>query len=231
MLTNSELFYRTAERFQNDRKALTDEYNAKMKGLERHRGSEYFTEESKKASKEFSEKLGALQQEARKTLYIALESMEKANNSRGVIAPTPEQINILTALKMRDKLTRAELDRAANSLSGNDVCLSVLQELAAKNDIIGVSYSSRGTDAPASVIDMQLRDMKSGIEDFLKYDTVKSGRLAAKYYADLYGTTGNEPELRKRPLFNSKDGAFSEIGGISANAAFYDAIDGTGGAE
>lgn len=116
MLTNSELFYRTAERFQNDRKALTDEYNAKMKGLERHRGSEYFTEESKKASKEFSEKLGALQQEARKTLYIALESMEKANNSRGVIAPTPEQINILTALKMRDKLTRAELDRAANPL-------------------------------------------------------------------------------------------------------------------
>ena len=177
MLTNSELFYRTAEKFQNDRKALTDEYNAKMKGLERHRGSEYFTEESKKASKEFSEKLGALQQEARKTLYIALESIEKAN------------------------------------------------------DIIGVSYSSRGTDAPASVIDMQLRDMKSGIEDFLKYDTVKSGRIAAKYYADLYGTTGNEPELRKRPLFNSKDGAFSEIGGISANAAFYDAIDGTGGAE
>lgn len=37
--------------------------------------------------------------------------------------------------------------------------------------------------------------------------------------------------VRKRPLFNSKDGAFSEIGGISANAAFYDAIDGTGGAE
>ena len=49
-MTNTERFYKAALNFQNDRAATVTAYERKMQELEKHKGSEFYDEESKKAA-------------------------------------------------------------------------------------------------------------------------------------------------------------------------------------
>lgn len=221
-MTNSEQFYQAALRFQNERKEATDTYEKRMHELEAHRGSAYYNAEAKAAKDELADKLESLKGSARRQLAPVVEAMVKANNSRGMTAPTTEQLNVLAALKMRTNLTRVELDKAANSMDGNALALSVLNDLARTNGI-AASYTSMSKE-PADASEA-LSSMSAKVNDFIDYDTTRAARIAAKHNADHYGTA--PAALGKRALFNDKDGCFREVCGVGSDyEAFYSVVDG-----
>lgn len=231
-MRNSDLFYSKAAEFQSKRKAVMDTYEKTIAGLERARGSQLYTEETQKAAQARDTALKALRDEYRGSFSTALGAMAAENDKRGETPPTAEQLSILQALKMRDKVTRADLDRAANSCKNNPLAISVLNELSQKCGIFHV-YRAETGEMGVEDTAQAINSLRRSVNDFMEHDTQKAARIAANYYETVYGNTGNGRNLPKRPLFSDKEGCFNTLLGMdkATCAAFCAAVDGDGAAD
>ena len=236
MLKNSELFFIKARDFQNKRKEIMETYETRAAQLEDAKGSKYFTDEMKKATDARDSALDALKSEYRESFRIALDGMSKANGSRGTTPPTEEQLRLLQLLQMRgvvDEPQRAafqkDLDRAANTCAENAMCISVLNHIARKNGFLR-GYHSTAKEMSVDDADRMIKDLHAALPDFMEHDTGRAARLAQEHNARMYGLTGNEAPLPKRPLFDDKAGCYAELthGMLSGDAlnAFCAAVDG-----
>ena len=236
MLKNSELFFIKARDFQNKRKEIMETYETRAAQLEDAKGSKYFTDEMKKATDARDSALDALKSEYRESFRIALDGMSKANGSRGTTPPTEEQLRLLQLLQMRgvvDEPQRAafqkDLDRAANTCAENAMCISVLNDIARKNGFLR-GYHSTAKEMSVDDADRMIKDLHAALPDFMEHDTGRAARLAQEHNARMYGLTGNEAPLPKRPLFDDKAGCYAELthGMLSGDAlnAFCAAVDG-----
>ncbi len=80
--------------------------------------------------------LDALRADCAESIDAALKSMQDALSHRAIVPPTPEQVAILQVLQMRDKLDERELEQAAVAVSGNPLCIGIVDELAKKHGCI-----------------------------------------------------------------------------------------------
>lgn len=221
------MFFDYALEYQNKRKEIVDAYQTRMNQLENSKGSQFYISEAEKATETRDSALSALKSAYSIRFDDTIEAMSKANSTRGIVAPTTEELNIVQALKMREKVTQSELDAAANSLKSSPLCLSVLTELGQKNGFArGYMNYAEIHEMPSSDVEMTLRGIVSELRDFMEYDTSKAARLGASHHSALYG--GEMPALAKRPLFYDKEECFSQLAGLSGDAlkAFIAAVDG-----
>lgn len=229
MITNTTLFYNRAKEYQDKRKKVMDEYEARMKALETAKGSKYFTDESKKAEDKKDEALTALKNEYNGYFNIAFDAMRKANAARKMTPPTEEELRTLQLLKMKDKPTEAELQAAANTLKGNATCLSVLTEIAHNAGYMrGYMSYSETKEMPVEEAEDAIRGLASSVRDFMDFDTPRAARLAINHHNTLYGAPAEAPALPKRPLFEDKAGCFYEVARMGGDSltAFENAVDG-----
>ena len=229
MIANTTLFYRRAKEYQDKRKGIVDEYEARMKALEDAKGSKYFTDEAKKAEDTRDEALKALKDEYGEYFRISLDAMSKANASRKMTPPTEEELRTLQLLKMKDKPTEAELAAAANTLKGNATCLSVLTEIAHNAGYLrGYNNYSETKEMPVDTAEGIIKGLASSVREFMEYDTPRAARLAREHQERTYGVPADAPALPKRRLFEDKAGCFDEIAGLSGDSltAFENAVDG-----
>ena len=229
MIKNTDLLFRRAKEYQDKRKGIVDEYEARMKALEDAKGSKYFTDEAKKAEDKRDEALTALKGEYGEYFRISLDAMSKANAARKMTPPTEEELRTLQLLKMKDKPTEAELAAAANTLKGNATCLSVLTEIAHNAGYMrGYMGYSETKEMPVDEAESIIKGLASSVRDFMDYDTKKAARIAQAHNERFYGVNPDAPALPKRPLFEDKAGCFLEVCGISGNnlTAFENAVDG-----
>lgn len=226
MIKNTEAFYARAKQFQDKRTALVSEYERKLKSLKKYQGSSGYEEDMKKLKKEHTEALTALQNEYRQSLRTILKGMSEAVGRRKVNPPTNDQLNLIHLLKLRNKVTEEELDRVAEMVKDNGVAMGVIQEIAQANGIVR-NYQSMCKEMSSSYAQKVINGMSKGLEDWLLYDTKKSGRLAEKFYSDRYGVT-LEKDLPKRALFEDVAGCFEEIAGLDQEELklFSEAVDG-----
>ena len=140
---------------------LVKDYRAKLRGIwsdyektvariERYKGSVGYNEEMKKAEKVRDSAIADLQGEYLTRFGNVVTGMKEAALNMAMVPPTPEQLAILTALKMRDKLTRGELTQAGRSLRGCAVGLAVIDELAQKHEIYTVP--NHGGESTAAIL-------------------------------------------------------------------------------
>ena len=226
MIRNTEAFYVNAKKFQQEREKLVSEYEKTLKGMKRYEGSSGYKEDLEKLQKKHSEALTALQDEYRRSLRIIMSGMSEAVSKRKVNPPTNEQLNLLHLLKMREKVSEEELDRIAEMVKDNGIAMGVVQEVANSNGIVR-NYQAMCKEMSSSYAQKQIQSLGKGLEDWLLYDTKKSGRLAQKYYQDKYGLSPQE-ELPKRDLFEDMEGCFREIAGMDQEELklFSQAVDG-----
>ena len=111
MIKNTEVFYARAKQFQDKRAQLVSDYEKKLDSMKRYEGSKGYQEDLEKLQKAHSEDLKALQDEYRVSLRTILKGMDEALSRRKVNPPTNDQLNLIHLLKMRDKVSREELDR------------------------------------------------------------------------------------------------------------------------
>jgi len=228
-MKNSDLFYSRAAEFQSKRKEIIDTYESTLAKLDKAKGSQLYTEETEKAAKTRDAALQALQNEYRDYFRISINAMSEANGKRGIAAPTADQLAILQALKMRDNVSQKELDRAANSCKDNALAISVINEIAQKNGYLR-GYNTESGEMSIEDADKVIDDLKAALPDFMAHDTSRAARIAREHNARLYGASGEERPLEKRPLFDSKASCFNTLlpFGMSAEryTGFIAAVDG-----
>ncbi len=226
MISNTQLFYARAKTYQEKRAAIVAAYEARMKGIERTKGSPYYTDESKKAYNIMNNALKELKSEYWKYFDIALEGMEKANKRRGMKPPTEEELRTLQLLKMKEKPTEEELEAAANTLKGNVSCLSVLTDISRASGYIR-SYERYSEDKELSTKTAaeKINQLRACLRDFMDYDTTRAARINADFVERNHGID-NTLELHKRPLFETKAECFYTIAGMSGDMleAFENAV-------
>ena len=227
-MSNTDNFYSMAANFQNKRKEITDAYEQRMKAIENTKGSRYYTEEAQKAEETRETGLKALRTEYGEKFNSSLRLMQEANAKRGTVAPTEEELRIVQALKMRESVTESELTTIANALKNSPLCLSIVQETAAKNGILRnykVFYD--GKDMPIEYAETVIKTLANGLRDFIQADTRKAARMAQERQERLYGNTQDARPLPKRALFANKKECFRELAGIDGDElnAFCAAVD------
>ncbi len=227
MLTNSELFYRNAKKYQDDRARINENYEKQLESLKDKQGSEFYATESERLKKERDNRLSALKQSSGADMLSTIETMRKTATQRATVAPTDEQVRILQVLKMRDNVTERELTEAAKSLENCPLGLSVIQEIAGKNGVIrNFKRFYKGDKMPSEFASSALDTLEYETKDFLAYDTKRTARIAAEYQRAHYGDDNSRP-LSKRPLFNEKADCFKELGITPDNLdSFIVAVDG-----
>lgn len=229
MITNTDLLFSRMKEYQDKRKAVMDEYEKRLEWLEDKRGSEYFTEEEKIARDKRDEALQTLRGEYDESARTAIKAMKEANDKRPAAAPTEEELRIIQMLKLRDTVSEEELSMIANSVKNNALALDVVAEVARKNGILR-DYRSICTEnrlSPSYVSD-KLEFLSDNVFDFLAHDTARAARLGAAYREQHYGIQGDERNLAKRPLFETKEDFFKQTAWLEGDtlSRFMEAVDG-----
>ena len=211
MISNTDLFYAKAKSFQDKRAVLVEKYEQEVKLLERFRGSVGYDQDMKKLKEVHEQEIESLCAEYRPGFRAIFDGMMDAIGKRTVTPPTTEQLNLLGLLKMKDKVTTEECERAAETLKDNPIALSVVTDIARKNGILR-SFNDLCSEMSSATAEQIVREMRERIDDFLQYDTTRASRLARKYHDSRYGMSGGKPT--KRPLFHEKSECFAQMAGL-----------------
>ena len=195
--------YNAMRQFTETRAEARDKYLATVERLRDYAGSKYYSEQMDKAKAERERVVEAARSECNSRLKYLFETMHELNRKRKLPAPTEEQLRLLQLLQMRDKVTRDELDAAANALEDNAAAMAALHELARKNEILhdyrqdATGYSIAAADAE---IDRLARECRKVLES-----SAKSGaRSAARLKWAHYGVEYNEDQLPQLPAFETE---------------------------
>ncbi|WP_298023500.1 hypothetical protein [uncultured Dysosmobacter sp.] len=132
-MTNTERYFRNIEWFRKDLREIDARYKPKYDHISQFKDSEYYPSEKASLDKQRAAEVDALRREALTRIHAVVDDMERTYMERPSSAPTQEQLALLTALKMRETVSRDELREAANALKGCPVGERVLEEIARKN--------------------------------------------------------------------------------------------------
>lgn len=118
------------------REALKSAWDAYHKGYERlqgYKGSERYEKELAELQDQRDAAIQAAHDKAQDRYDTVIKYMRRAIEAQPVKTPTDDMMRTLTALKMRDSVDVHELEKVAESMSGYDMAVSVLDEIAQKN--------------------------------------------------------------------------------------------------
>lgn len=169
-------FHEQVQRFLAEKNRINREYVDELDGLKRFEGSAGYSEDVKSAEQARNKALAALRQEYAPRFDSILNSMATAAQAQPMTAPTQDQLATLEVMKMRERLTRDELQKAMNSMADCPVALGVLRELAKKHEIIGVGVTVEGatmdTEQALHTIDIMRRSCKALLSGETTYTTM-----------------------------------------------------------
>jgi hypothetical protein len=123
---------------QQHRKGLREidsRYQPRLDALEKHRGSDYYESERKRLTAMREREVDALREDSISRLDEACDDMWKTYSSKPAPTPTPEQLALVQALKMRKpgSVPREELQQAALAVKGVPALEKVLTEMSVEN--------------------------------------------------------------------------------------------------
>lgn len=142
-----------------------------MKELEPMKGSKHYIERCEELTTERDNAIRNLQSEFRNEFSLTISGMRASVITRPATPPSSDQIAILQALNMRNRISIEDLEMAEQSMTGNDLALSTLQDIAVAK---GVHYR-----IPTTKKDLILRhidDLADSASRLLKLERPDSRR-------------------------------------------------------
>lgn len=209
MITNTELYYAKMKQFQDRRLEILDGYEKSRKSLERFKGSTGYEEDLKRLEENLEKDLTALRDEFRPGFTVIFGGMIDAIGRRSISAPTTDQINLLSVLKMKRKVTLEECRRTAEAVKDNPIAVSVVSEIAHDHGIMN-SFEYLCPEMSSQRASDVVESLRKETDDFLMYDTKRTSRIASKYYNDKYGTT--DLPMKKRKIFETQEEFYEDLG-------------------
>ena len=228
MFKKSDLFYFTAESYQNDRNAREDKFLKDMESIEGYKGDKYYEERAEQLRKQRDADLASLQADAKRELSNILESAREKISKIPPVMPSSEVVNMITLLNMRNRVTQGELETAAKAASDCPSALKMLDEIADKNAKKGnplMGVSSRFATGMSSDRAMEILEGNNAIDDFIKHNSSRAARIVAESNNRRFGTD-QQPVRRK--TFDDKESCFRDLFAIDGDdyKTFCEMIDG-----
>ena len=215
-MSNSKDFYNAVTDFRNALREINSRYDAKVEALEQFKGSRGYEANKKELEEQRQTEIEQLRWRTSRRLDSCLQSMREAVTNRKLTPPTQEQLAILAALKMRDKLSMDELKQAAKAVGDNPVCVGVLNDLARANEYMGASF---GTTLPT---DEALRGVTTMTENASKLLRLTRPDTRREHIAP----GGDFQLFRIDRDFSSADECVAWYSGTMNGEAFVKAVDG-----
>lgn len=133
-------------------------YSKHMAYADRFKGSEGYKDIKQRADAERAEALSKEKQSLVKAVRETTAAMRENARNYKTPAPTSEQVNLLTVLKMRDHLTADEIKRAANTLKGCPDAIAALHDIARSHNLtVGLEKPALTTSYIMERIDIMER--------------------------------------------------------------------------
>ena len=228
-MKNTERLLQKVMDFQNERTNVLSEYERRMTALESAKGSKFYDDEKEKAINKRDVAMKKLKNDFFTATDSIMNDMLKVNNSRTVEPPSTEEMNLIQALMMREKVSDAEIDQVANTLK-TPLALSILQEVAVSNGYIKHINSPIDKELSVEKVNEMMKGLSHGLKDFAEYDTRKAARLAQEHRANLYGLVdADKAPLPKRDKIINIEGFYSQVMPYlqrDQRKAFANAVDG-----
>ena len=145
---------------------------------------------------------------------------------RSVKAPTNDQVNLLSVLRMRKKVTQEELDRVAQTVKDNSIAIGVLADIAKDQGLPYGGYYDLCPEMSSGMASDYITRLRNNVGDFLQYDTDYASRKAIEFHHQMYGDDGRKPF--KRELFEDKEDCFLQFAGLEGDQLdrFCEVVDG-----
>lgn len=118
------------ECFRRDMKAAYDRYDADMKGIKRYKGSTGYSEEKAKLDAKLKEKTDAIKTEYDRCFQSVLYDLKNKIDHIGLAAPTNDQLNLLTLMKIQPAISKSSLTLAIRTLANSPLALDALNNIA-----------------------------------------------------------------------------------------------------
>lgn len=223
-MTNTRALFERAKLFQDKRAKMTEELENRLERLKGYEGSKAAAEREK-LQKNYDEELEVLQREAGASIDTIIRGMERELGKRKTIAPTREQLDTLSILRMRNHISDDELRDAAELMRGCPIALESLEELAKEaaerdaakrakdtgqpaNPIVRVNFREYKDVLGSSEILNYIQGIKAAMSDFIKSDTTRASRVGAEYNRRFYGV---DSPTKRRPLFETSEQFWGEV--------------------
>lgn len=210
-MSKIDRLYSILKTFQDERESLRLTRERSLAELEEHNGSAYFSRRVAEVNQGYSTELASTQEKASESLRSVFDSMEQALSKRKIAAPSEEVLRLLTVAKMRDHLTRDELDAIANSCDGCGIALDVVADLARANGFSGMRYLSMASNLSNAAAQSMLDELRDGVNSFLKSDIARPAAAMMKRNALLGRQAVDSESLPRRALFDSVDSCMFEV--------------------
>ena len=197
--------YNAIKTFTDARIEAVEAYKKRMQALTDMQGSKYFIDEKAKAVKARDLAIEQARLECRKSLSASFKTMRDNNNRRGMKPPTEEQLRTLQMLQMREHITEAELQAAANAMNGNGSALQVIHEIARKHGINGIDYRTEANDFSIPQAAEQIDTLASHCNRILETSARRAAYLGARMNHNVHGTDFDEYALPQEEPFKSEN--------------------------
>ena len=224
MTNRTEQYYMTAKNHREKLKLIWQTYETEVAALEKHQGSQYYDEEIKKAAEKRDTAIAATKDATATAFNEILLGMRESAVNRPMATPTDAELALLSALKMRERISRQEIEQAARTLKNSPVCLSVLQEIAEKQQFFGMRLAAEST---SSILE-HVESLEKAARKLLKLEKPDSRReqiAQADIHSPNYSSSALETLLVDRD-FNDEDSMLSFFGNLADAAQFREAVNG-----
>ena len=207
--------------FDNRRRYNRKTYDEYVKSQQRFKGSEGYQKDVSDAAARRKAADDEARATAAKTINDCLQRMRKNAGQLSIEAPTTEMVNILQVLNMKTRANRPSkqmLDMIAQSMNGNYLALSALDDLAdrfyPKTDVKGKpledrfhpNYAALATGINADQINRILDGITAGAKDILNSPVNSSFIDQARMRQARYGAAFNIDDLPQRePLTDERN--------------------------
>lgn len=123
-------YYRIAQAHREGLRAIWATYNDTMNRLERYKGSAGYDDDEREAARVRDEAIKAQAQVTGKAFDEVLKGMREKAGGNIVTPPGDDELRLLQTLKLRNHLSKEELQSAGRALQDNTVALHALDDIA-----------------------------------------------------------------------------------------------------
>ncbi len=146
-MKNTEWYFRIVKRYREGLNSINAKYDPQIESKKSYAGSAGYAADMEKIEQQRAAEIEALRDDCWDSFKSCVDSMQEKAKNRPTVAPTQEQLAILQVLKMKEQITKDDLEHAAVSMGDCSLALDVLQELAQKHEIWGFHTSAGVSDA------------------------------------------------------------------------------------
>ncbi len=218
----TKYYFEETQKYRAGLRDIHAKYDGLLAKIEQYKGSTGYEEEKAEIEQKRKDSISAFQSEKLKSFMVIVEAMRKTAKSRTMTAPTAEELSLLQALKMRDSIGKDELEQAARTLKNCPVGLSILDEIATKNEIHGVHFGAESTESILNHINA-LEDSAKRICALDKCDSRQEMLLRRSIYSPDHKDNAMYSFTVDRD-YNSESDALAYLGGVNDLASFKEAV-------